>query len=669
MLNQKENVILKTLYNSKEAYTTSKEIATVLEVSDRTARKYINQLIETIDNKIAEIHAIPGYGYNLEIKDERSIKRLLYKDKLNFPDIESKENLYSNSISRQYYILNQLFFSKNRVTEESLSEDLYVSQATVAKDLLKINQQLKKYNLNLSEKNTTLNIKGNEIDKRHFIMQNFFADRLKNNLQSMEEITKFLPHISVEEILLIVLDETRNSCLDLTDVIMFNIAIHIALALRRIQDGKEITDMYDEVNISSTEITVAKAIISRVEQSTGIKLPSEEIKNIALHFKLKINELSNKDDQEKNKRIEQELKIVLRQIDKEYNFSLSSDDILIQGLTAHFTPLLMRVETDKTLKNPLTKQVKSNFSEAYEITKNYFSQMDSLQETKISEDEWAYIALHVIAALEREYSLQKKKVLVVCATGMGSSQMIKVRIENEFGNKLVIHDVISYYQISEERFNDVDFVISTIDLSNTVFNKLILHVSVLLTPEDCEKINKLISNKSSITTDTINISLDRNNLSKVISKYFRPELFSTKKNISTKEEVISQLVKVAVKYDPSINKTFLEGQLKLRESFGSVLFTKTLAIPHPIEGVAEESKAAIILTPEGIKWSEDASEVLMTILLLPDRYGGEDITELSKILTTLIEKPDKIELLSKVESFSEFIDNFKLIYELRETDE
>lgn len=59
----------------------------------------------------------------------------------------------------------------------------------------------------------------------------------------------------------------------------------------------------------------------------------------------------------------------------------------------------------------------------------------------------------------------------------------------------------------------------------------------------------------------------------------------------------------------------------------------------------------------------------MTILLLPDRYGGEDITELSKILTTLIEKPDKIELLSKVESFSEFIDNFKLIYELRETDE
>lgn len=669
MLNQKENVILKTLYNSKEAYTTSKEIATVLEVSDRTARKYINQLIETIDNKIAEIHAIPGYGYNLEIKDERSIKRLLYKDKLNFPDIESKENLYSNSISRQYYILNQLFFSKNRVTEESLSEDLYVSQATVAKDLLKINQQLKKYNLNLSEKNTILNIKGNEIDKRHFIMQNFFADRLKNNLQSMEEITKFLPHISVEEILLIVLDETRNSCLDLTDVIMFNIAIHIALALRRIQDGKEITDMYDEVNISSTEITVAKAIISRVEQSTGIKLPSEEIKNIALHFKLKINELSNKDDQEKNKRIEQELKIVLRQIDKEYNFSLSSDDILIQGLTAHFTPLLMRVETDKTLKNPLTKQVKSNFSEAYEITKNYFSQMDSLQETKMSEDEWAYIALHVIAALEREYSLKKKKVLVVCATGMGSSQMIKVRIENEFGNKLVIHDVISYYQISEERFNDVDFVISTIDLSNTVFNKPILHVSVLLTPEDCEKINNLISNKSSITTDSRNITLDRNDVSKVIAKYFRPQLFSTKKNILKKEEVISQLVKAAVEYDPSINKTFLEGQLKLRESFGSVLFTNTLAIPHPIEGVAEESKAAVILTPEGIRWSEDTSEVLVTILLLPDRYGGEDITELSKILTTLIEKPDKIEQLSKAGSFSEFIDSFKLIYELSEIDE
>ncbi|MCC5896087.1 MAG: hypothetical protein JJU16_11530 [Alkalibacterium sp.] len=77
-----------------------------------------------------------------------------------------------------------------------------------------------------------MSVTGKEQNKRHFIMNYFFVERLQNNIKSLGEISKLLTTISSEEILLIVLDECRNAEMKLSDTVMLNIVIHIALALK-----------------------------------------------------------------------------------------------------------------------------------------------------------------------------------------------------------------------------------------------------------------------------------------------------------------------------------------------------------------------------------------------------------------------------------------------------
>ena len=74
-----------------------------------------------------------------------------------------------------------------------------------------------------------------------------------------------------------------------------------------------------------------------------------------------------------------------------------------------------------------------------------------------------------MAAKERYKEQRKYNVLVICATGYGSAQMLKSRIENELGNLILIADVIGYYEINDEKLKGIDFIISSIDLSNFDF--------------------------------------------------------------------------------------------------------------------------------------------------------------------------------------------------------
>ncbi|SEI67925.1 HTH domain-containing protein [Alkalibacterium gilvum] len=51
MLNQKEIMIIDQFYKNQDIYLTSKDIAKELKVTEKTARKYIKQLNQTLDKK------------------------------------------------------------------------------------------------------------------------------------------------------------------------------------------------------------------------------------------------------------------------------------------------------------------------------------------------------------------------------------------------------------------------------------------------------------------------------------------------------------------------------------------------------------------------------------------------------------------------------------------
>ncbi|SAZ97331.1 transcriptional antiterminator bglG [Enterococcus faecium] len=564
------------------------------------------------------------------------------------------------SNDRQYYILNRLFFEQSAVYVDAIADELFVSRSTISNDLVEIKKLITPYQIELQSKsNKGIFVVGNEQNIRHFIMNYFFMDRLHDNLFAFSMYANLLEGISVEEIVIIVLDECRESQLKLSDFIVYNLVLHIGLAIKRIQNGFlmdiQAPIAFDE---DSIEYQTALKILARIEQAMGLTFSSEEADFIALHLKNKITAktIFQKADATEAE-IRSQLLETLKAIDQDTPFDLEHDTILIDGLMIHFIPLLTRLQNNSSIENPLLEEIKSQYPDLYELTVNYFSKMPIFSSYRMTEGEWAYLAIHITAAVERYFNDQKTHVLVICATGLGSSQMIKNRLEREFGSRILIEKVISYYEIAEQDLSQIDLVISSINLGNIVLNAPIVNVSVFLGEEDIKKINHEISSTKGGHFNTCEENKQVEMVEEkveLIKRSFQSELFYFADKRLTKETVLKELIgKIEAVEQNDLQESFLN-QLKLRESYSSVVFSEFMAVPHPIEALTNEGYVAVAVVPEGIDWSEEYQKIQLVFLLSPDKLGKFEIDKVSQMLVEIMEDDS----FRKALAFSDTFDNF-----------
>ncbi|MGL9746497.1 BglG family transcription antiterminator [Enterococcus sp. DIV0170] len=659
MLSKRETQILKLLFDHRHTYLTSQEIASGIDVSNRTARKYLHLLEDALKKEaVATIDAKQGNGYQLKIEDSKKFD-VFYLNEVKEQSTSKDITTIQESNDRQYYILNRLFFEQSAVYVDAIADELFVSRSTISNDLVEIKKLITPYQIELQSKsNKGIFVVGNEQNIRHFIMNYFFMDRLHDNLFAFSMYANLLEGISVEEIVIIVLDECRESQLKLSDFIVYNLVLHIGLAIKRIQNGFlmdiQAPIAFDE---DSIEYQTALKILARIEQAMGITFSSEEADFIALHLKNKITAktIFQKADATEAE-IRSQLLETLKAIDQDTPFDLEHDTILIDGLMIHFIPLLTRLQNNSSIENPLLEEIKSQYPDLYELTVNYFSKMPIFSSYRMTEGEWAYLAIHITAAVERYFNDQKTHVLVICATGLGSSQMIKNRLEREFGSRILIEKVISYYEIAEQDLSQIDLIISSINLGNIVLNAPIVNVSVFLGEEDIKKINHEISTKGghfNTCEENKQVEMVEEKV-ELIKRSFQSELFYFADKRLTKEKVLKELIgKIEAVEQNDLQESFLN-QLKLRESYSSVVFSEFMAVPHPIEALTNEGYVAVAVVPEGIDWSEEYQKIQLVFLLSPDKLGKFEIDKVSQMLVEIMEDDS----FRKALAFSDTFDNF-----------
>lgn len=664
MLSKKETQILKMLYENQPDYLTSQEIAVGLGVSDRTARKYLHLLEDTLKEKVlGTIEAKQGYGYRLAVENQDSFQ-VFYLQEIKTQHCSKDKGAIHEAQDRQYYILNQLFFEQKAVYVDNLAEELYVSRSTVSNDLVEVKKLLKPYEIELSSKsNRGIFVVGNEKNIRHFMMNYFFLQRLQDNIYTFSAYTNLLNGISVEEIVIIVLDECREARLKLSDFIIFNIVLHIGLAIKRLQAGFEIEySQMIQLPEDSVEYQTALRIVQRITESMSVAFPHEEANYIALHLR---NKITAKRVFQKTKYTEAEIKgqllAALADLDEETGYQLQQDTILIDGLMMHFTPFLLRLQNNMSIENPLLEEIRQHYGELLALTIKHLSQMPIFQSYEITESEWAYLTIHLTAAVERYHNDQKARVLVICATGLGSSQMIKNRLEREFGSKILIDKVISYYEIADQDLAQIDLIISSINLPNVIHHTPIVYVSVFVSEEDIKKINHELSGFMPAHCTAWNASKadDTKKMKQIalIQQCFRPDLFIQLEQAATKEEILDQLIEglEAVEQKP-LKEAFYQ-QLRLRESYSSVAFSPYLAVPHPIEAVTEEAYVAAAIVPTGVFWEEEYPSIQLVFLMSPDKLGRVELEKVSHMLVPIIEDDAFRKKLVASKDYETFIAN------------
>lgn len=662
MLGNKETAILEIFLQNKGQAVTSREAADKLNLSDRTIRNYIKGLQQVLLKNGAEIIARTGHGYTLKVNNESDFNTFLQHNDTN--SLKKNELNLEDSKDRQYYILNKLLFEEDCLLFDDLCDELYVCRSTLSNDFSEIRKFLKPYNLSvISKAKKGVYVQGDERDKRHFIMDYFFGNSFSISINKYVGNTLFLNDISFEEITIIVLDECREAHLKLSDYIIQNLVLHIALVIKRIKDGFKLDMGETEKSIDDQkEFTVAKRILKRITCTNKIEFPDEEAYYIALHLKVKsiVNNSDEMNDFSEKNKLNQELVEILGRIEHDLGYPMKNDKQLINGLMTHFYPLLMRLKHDVSLENPLLEEIRDQYGQVLRLTKEYISSMSILKNYEISDSEYAYICLHFMAAIERYKDNKKLNVLVICATGYGSGQMLSIRLKKEFGQHMNIVDVIGYYEITDERLRGIDLIISSIDLYTVVFNVPVIHASVFLKDNEIKEIKRFIEDRLYVShknkkSSCLNV---KNEKMTIVENFIDKDCFYIIDKPATKEEIIERLVSSLQKYEEPDYSEIMIKLIGQREAMSSVVFSREIAVPHPAKAIGENAHVAVAIVNDGVCWDDGFKDIKFIFLLSPSKHENVNLKNITGAIVSLTDDNDRQKKLLECKSYDEFKEIF-----------
>jgi transcriptional antiterminator len=492
--------IAMVLLENNEPITTSK-IALQLGVSSKTVRNDLKKLEEFVEEEGLKLTKKTGVGIVIEGSDKnKEILLSSIKEETNYIEPFSP-------LGRQKHILRSLFLQHEKVTAAKLADELYVCTATVNNDLKKAEELISSYNLSISKKdNHILELVGEEKDFRQAISNLIFqsADESDNRLVDLYRTTRLdsatinqlnnLVKIDYSKLESYINSLENNLSFKFTQEAFISLIIHIAIAIKRIKSGKDVL-LSDDVldNLKETkEFESAQTLSLELETSFGVKIPEQEIGYITLH--VLGSKIGGKDVEFTGvfKKVE-EMELVVEIANKiiatasdALQINLRNDHILLNGLILHLRPTINRLKYDLSLRNPILEEIKNNYPDIFGVAWMASSVFKKYLDKPVPESEVGYIALHLSAALER--NRVKTKTLVVCHSGIGTSQLLSARLERCF-REIDIVGVVSSTNMTSNTINEVDIIISTVPLK---VDKPVLVISPLFTSEDIKKVENYL---------------------------------------------------------------------------------------------------------------------------------------------------------------------------------
>lgn len=507
-INNRRIKIVNKLINSNSFYIIS-DLANFFNVSSRTIRYDLDNIDEFLQaNGISRIIRKPNTGVKFPgIQPDKNKLLKLIKDL-------DAYNYILSSDERVYYILNELMQQQDYITINYLAEKLMVSRNTVIKDLKEVKRWLTDYNLKIeSATKHGIKVTGEERQLRRAqieILSDAAAENREKspvshnegNISMNSQVDMFFKDIDIsymEQCVKVVEEELGTV---FSDEAYAGLVMHVAIAVKRIKLGKDIIMHNDELHTleSTKEFTVASNLARMLEERFDVDIPADEIGYITVH--LLGSNISNTDNDEKENWVELQILTneIIGNVSSEVNKDLSGDKQLFKGLIEHLRPAVYRLKHGLKLKNPILSEIKSNYSKLFEIVKNSLSPIEVYTGKPLNDEEAGYFAMHFGAALERQKNMAASKmdVLVVCATGIGTAELLSSRLQSTFDINIVAK--IPNHQVRDVlRREHVDFIITTVPLEPMEVQCVM--VNPVLTDTDVNKLKQYLGKPK--TSDSI----------------------------------------------------------------------------------------------------------------------------------------------------------------------
>lgn len=481
-LSKRENYLLELLIKN-DMTLTAQELANFAHVSTKTIYRTIKRINDEFsggDIITAEI----GRGFRLD-----------YEKYLRESIDGNQERTDASFHRRNNIMLTLLFKSPNSVAVDALFEPYFITEPVIIQDIKKMNLFLKDYHLSLRKKNKRLSIVGNEknirktvnylIAQENLINDTFLADTKNVKAYDIDYLTSLLELI--EKRLRTTISYPYN----------INIFSHLYILLKRSREGgitEKIDNTLDDEEIELITkyqpiYDVSKEVIQRMSGYLGYRL--NEIESFFL-FQYLISSRLEKQSEAVYKE-EEAIEVTaffMQEMKKLIGPEIDTNEYQ-EDLVSHIVPLLYRLKNDIVIKNELLKDIRLEYQNMFQCV----SQVSKKAEKKfnlatISEDEIGFLVLYFVRY--KEIQKQKKRVLIMCSSGVGTSELLKVKVKKAFPD-IEIVDVLSSKKFSKnlDQYTNIDLILTTIHFTTKTEIPTML-VNSVFTKQDEERTKKIL---------------------------------------------------------------------------------------------------------------------------------------------------------------------------------
>lgn len=481
-LKKNEMKIIQLLLAS-DNYISSYEIANSTGISRRRVRDEMKNVKDILASLHLNLLSKPSQGYYIEGKSSQDLTEL--QSIINKNERDDDSLIPSLPDERSNYILSRLINNKDYMKLETLADELLVSRATIANDLVSIKKEFKKYGLKFNQKpNYGIYISGPETGKRKCLVDSIFK-----NLNVSDMYFDFLdtyfnsPDYEIIQIL-------REYAISMSDISLVDFLISFSISAARVASGYFISQETEDFEKyqNRMEYFVAKKLALYAKKNFDVKFDEYEIQNITIQL------ISKRSTRGLafiyNKKIVNLQNEILDKI-KEQTLITFNDDLFKRLFPLYIEYTLIRQKYGEKIRTPLYEDIQYDYPLAYYLAQIVSDVIKEHTKMPLSRSEMTNFTILFNNTINKKKRSQKKALLINCMSG-SIKIFIEDYIEKELYDQIQITNCTHYYEIEEQDLNQYDLIISTAPIHRQLPIPVI-SINYIMTQDDIIRIKSYLS--------------------------------------------------------------------------------------------------------------------------------------------------------------------------------
>jgi lichenan operon transcriptional antiterminator len=472
------------------------------------------------------------------------------------------------------------------------AERMHVSESTLESDLGRVRARLQGTGLALERDGSVVRLAGPETAMRRLV-GSLVREEGRRGIRDLTALGAGFP--AVDGFRRGLLAGLRDAGWAPNEYALDDVLLHVAIAVDRVSHDRTL-ERPEGASASDAMVGLVGLVDELVREEFDVRLPPAELEHLARLIGTRAATRT-----EGPARIDV-LRGIVERISQDWLVELGDDEFL-ERLALHVDNLAARAAEHSYSRNPLTASIKAAYPLIYDLAVFLASELGRLEGITVNDDEIAYLAMHLGAALERTRSRGDAiRVAVVAPEYHDARQLLLDRLRGGLGDEveLVVGDA-SALDGPAASVDGADLVVSV--LPPRVPHPSVISVPPFPTADDVERVRQELTR--------IRRGRRRARLASTLTRTIGPELFVRGVGGRDREAVI-RLLGDRLMAAGVIDETYVHGVLE-RERMSSTAFTDLLAVPHAMTMTAERSAIAIAIDERPIAWGEAEVHVVALI--------------------------------------------------------